>query len=217
MKKFILFLLFACSNVFAMSGEGWFGMSQFGHQPDGIWYQNSLAHSLHMTSPTAGFGVTGNVADWVRWRAGYAYLGRVTSSAEATASDEDYATKRCNGKVCWPLSHWYGSGNVQGLYATLNPEHQVGSIKIIGEAGLWLYRPTWTMTIPDWRRCQDCRPEYLQVQHKPRWQPGLTLGIGLRYARTTLMLSRYTAEASGDEWPAVYHGGCTVLSIRQEF
>lgn len=203
----------------AAAWEASIGVTRFDAQPNGIWYQQgpTTPYKLDLTSHMLAIGATDRFANGLRWRAGAMYLGKARSTAVATASDEDYATLACGGNPCWPLSNWHGEGSVAGLYATLNPERRIGPVTLVGEIGLTLYRPTWTMTIPDWRGCRECPPQYLQVVHKPRLQPGLIAGIGLRLNdRLTIMLNRTTATASHDEWPAIYKHA-TMLSARWEF
>lgn len=211
-------VLYLASSA-AATWEASVGITRFDSQPNGIWYQQGATtpYKLDLTSPAISIGVTDRFAGGLRWRVGAMHLGKARSTAIATASDADYATRACGGNPCWPLSHWHGEGSVSGLYAALNPEHRLGPVTLVGEIGLMLYRPTWIMTIPDWRPCRDCPPQYLQVVHHPRWQPGLTAGIGVRLSnRLTVMLNRVTATASGDEWPAIYKHA-TMLSARWEF
>jgi hypothetical protein len=145
-------------------------------------------------------------------------LGKVTSSAVASASDENYLSCRNDHSKCWPLSHWYGTGNVQELYLTASHEFDVHGMRIIGEVGAKAYRPTWNMTIPDWRPTADGPSQFLQVHHDPKIQYGYILGVGLQVTdKSSVMLSVEPARADHDEFPAIYTGKVIRATVRHEF
>ena len=78
------------------------GESKFASQPNGTWYQNGFAHDLDLTSPSLSIGATGYVNDWMRWHAGYMYLGDASSNAIAVSSDAAYAKYGANAGKYWP-------------------------------------------------------------------------------------------------------------------
>lgn len=204
------------------------GYSRYGHQPNGIWYQDGFPHKLKLEAPSLSIGARGWIAEKWGWRAGYIHLGRAEVNAQVQASDAVYnpaSPTRCNGP-CWPLSKLHGVGSVHGLYATVNPHFQLGGVTWMAEAGLFLYKPYWVVDIPVWYTNPDpaSGPDSARFARRPGWQPGIVLGIGFRFAdRFTLMFNRYTASAkAGDDpndttrYPAVYRG-CSVLSLRYDF
>lgn len=165
------------------------GASQFTTGPDGVWYQKEFEHHIETRSAAGAIGINGD-----NWRLGYQYLGRVTSSALASASDADHG---------WPLSHWYGHGSVDGFYAAWVPKYV--------EIGAYAYRARWSMHIPDWRHCATCASQDLTVTHKPQWD--ITPYIGLHYGPLAITY-RKNIEAKGDQWPAVFAGPVWSAELR---
>jgi hypothetical protein len=105
------------------------------------------------------------------------HLGNVTSSAEAVANDANYDSVKheCIG-TCWPTSHWYGSGNVQGIFGTR--VHSYGPWSF--EYGIYLYRPSWSVHIPDYVWKLDQPRVDITVNNSPHLQ--ITPMLGVRYA-----------------------------------
>lgn len=165
------------------------GASHFTTGPDGVWYQSEFAHTIHTESATAAIGLSGD-----NWRAGYQYLGRVTSTALASASDSDHN---------WPLSHFDGHGYVDGLYAAWVPRWI--------EIGAYAYRARWQEHIPDWRHCADCAPVDLTVTHRPTWD--ITPYVGVHYGPVAITY-RHDIRARSDAWPAVYSGPVWTAELR---
>ena len=182
------------------------GYSNFSHQPDGVWYQEPFPHTLVTRSPNFAIG-----AATKDYRFGYEYFGRVTTSALATASDADYNLNGANAK--WPLSHWYGEGKVEGLYAS-KLWHD-GNFFL--ETGVYVYRPTWSMTIPDWRPCETCPPQYLKVTHDPKFNASPILGIGYMSEGHVFTLNIRQTQTRGDQWPAFYSGISTQVQYRRRY
>jgi hypothetical protein len=194
------------------------GVSQFTAHDDGVWYQEAFPYKLNLTSPSLGLRYDGD-----GWTAGYMHLGRVTSNAKAVALDGrvegdggyNSSTKACNGP-CWPLSTWHGNGEVQGLFFGLtkpvNPEWTI-------EGGIYLYRPTWEMNIPDWIGCRDCKPAPLSVKHHAFWQPGPYVGIRWQLPSNPLSLnfSIWQTATRGDEWCSLYTGATYNVSLGYSF
>jgi hypothetical protein len=196
------------------------GVSRFMAQRDGVWYQKGFPHEIVLTSVTAQLGMTGSITESTRWRAGYKYLGKFSSSAEAV-SDANYnqQTKSCNGP-CEPVQHFYGTGSIQAVYATLDPEWYFGGHAVSVEIGPTLYRATWVEEVPDWRPCEGVAPcgrQAIAVRHHANWQTGAVLGAGVRFGRTTYRAGIWFAEAGGDIYPGVYDCCGLDLSIGVEF
>lgn len=201
-----------------------FGYTHFGHQPNGIWYQEGFPYKITLDTPSVSVGARGKINDTWGWRAGYINLGRAEVHSQVLADETVYnpsSPTHCNGP-CWPLSQLHAVGDVQGLYATVNPQFQYWGINWVGEAGLFLYRPSWVVDIPVWYTNPAGPPDSTRFTRKVTWQPGVTLGIGFRFKDAfTFMLNRYTCDAKSgnaeDQYPAIYHGGATVMSIRYDF
>lgn len=199
------------------------GLTHFTRAENGIWYQEGFPYRLQMDSPSLSVGVRHKIADnlviidRINLRGGYEFLGRVKSTAVATASDEDYATCSHDTSTCWPTSHWYGVGDVQGLYLTLQPEIDIGDYSLFAEAGVSFYRSSWRVDIPDWRPTREGPERYLTATHQTRWERTNILGVGIRRGAWSLAYTQRKARATGDEFPAVYEGKARNISIRFAF
>lgn len=199
------------------------GITHATHQDNMTWWQEEFPHKLRMNSPSVSVGLKQVVAENVLGferaygRVGYEYLGRFSSSALATASDEDYGACRYHTETCWPLSHWYGVGTVQGLYATLQPEIDMQGYSIFFEGGMSLYRSSWRVSIPDWRPTREGPVQSLTATHATRWEATYILGLGVRSGALSAAYTVRRAEATGDLFPAIYRGTAKNLSLRYSF
>jgi hypothetical protein len=201
-----ILILFFCLITNSYALEIGLGITQFGQQPDGVWYQKPFPHTMVVTSPSVLLGYNNGT-----YRGGYEYIGTVRTYAVASASDPDYNTYGANAK--WPLSHWYGRGSVQGLYFS-----RLWTINTFFlETGLFLYRPTWTVTIPDWRRIETGPSSYLQVVHNPTLNLTPILGVGYKNNNYSFVLNARQTQTRGDIWPAYYKGLSYKLEIRYNF
>lgn len=224
MKAILILAALLLSPLCAAEVELGTGLTRFGSAPNGTWYQEEFDHKLQLDSPSLSVGVRYKLADnlvvidRINLRAGYEYLGRVKSSALATASDEDYATCRYDTSTCWPLSHWYGVGDVQGLYVTLQPEIDIGGgYALFAEAGVSLYRSAWQVDIPDWRPTREGPEQSITAVHKTRWERTSVVGVGVRHGAWSLAYTQRNARATGDEFPAAYEGTAHNVSLRYAF
>jgi hypothetical protein len=206
--------------------EAGIGVSKFTGQHDQTtWYEQDVnggkddfPYKFDLTSPNFSVGVVAKVTDKTKIHAGYKYVGKVTSWARASASDQNYFDCRYDTSKCWPLSTWYGKGTVQELYLTASHDFKVGRATLIGEAGVTAYRPTWTETIPDWRPGPDAPTQFVRVDHNPKIQYGGLLGAGIKINDTTsLMFELEKHYAGGDDVPAVYKGVTRQVILKHEF
>ena len=225
---FKLFVFLLCLMAFSAHAERpqiefGLGITHATHQDNMTWWQEEFPHSLRMNSPSLSVGLKGvlreSVAGFERinWRAGYEYLGKFRSTALATASDADYGACRYDLNKCWPLSHWAGVGAVQGLYATLQPEIDMGTYSIFFEGGVSAYYSTWKVDIPDWRPTREGPVQSLTATHKAKWQITYMLGLGVRKGPVSLAYTIRRAEATGDLFPAIYHDKAHNVSLRYAF
>lgn len=157
--------------------------------PTGIWWQHEYTHQLPKDVPAAGIRFDQSIGQAWSVGAGFTYVGRFRSHAQAIASDQAYDTH-----VSYPLSDWYGDERVQALY--LVARRSFG--KWFVEAGPVLTRSTWSMTIPNYLQCAqpyclapDVYPPYWlrvggkrQTRHDPMAAIGyqLTSRAGVRLA-----------------------------------
>jgi hypothetical protein len=186
------------------------GKSTFQVQRDGTWYQQPFQHEIDLTSSAWAIGMTGKLSDSIRWRAGYAYLGTVSSNAQAVTSDAAYAKYGANAGLYSPMYTWIGTGQVREVYATIAPELHRGLWTYSFEAGYAIYYPTWHERIYEgWG--------IYPADHKTRFEITPIIGFSIGYRKTSMVLSFQSVNAAGDEYPAVYKGVVKTLSMRQKF
>lgn len=198
------------------------GVTQFQPHEDGTWYQKAFPYQLNMTSGSMGLRYdTTPDQSGLSYSVGYMHLGIVTSSAIATSidgkvpGDNGYnpAIQACNGD-CGYLSHWYGHGSVQGVFGSIVKSYGPWSI----EAGLYLYKPTWSVNIPDFvDLCRTCPSYQVTVGHEPIMQVGPMLGLRYRKDQWSLNLSMWQTQSHGDHWPSLYTGQSYNLSLGYSF
>ena len=182
------------------------GHTEFRKAEDGLWYQAEFDHTVDLSATSWSVGIKHE-----KWRFGYEYFGRVTSHALATASDEDYL----DGPPYWPLSNWYGKGETRGIYLTR--EFDISEHFFV-ELGAWAYQSTWLMTIPDWRACETCQTQFVQVKHNNDVQYNGLLGIGYRPSDgIDIALTVRAVQNGGDEWPTIVRDYSPNLSFRVSF
>lgn len=207
MRYILVFLIFISSFAYS-SIELSLGATKFGQVPDGIWYQEKFEHHLDLTSLSRSIGISGD-----SWRTGYLWLGKSSSNSLAVAADNNYNSKNpptyCNGK-CWPLSHWYGSGDVDGFY--LGKAYALSEYKY--EIGAYAYRPRWKTNIPDWVSCETCKPQPILVSHDSKVQ--FTPYVGLGYNKFWLTIFT-DISARGDKTPAIYGNVAFNIEYRIKF
>jgi len=189
------------------------GVTDFNITPNGIWYQEAFQHKISRRSPSIGFDyILGNGDKW-QFGVGYLYVGKVSSYAEAVADDANYdlKTNTCVGK-CLPLSHWYGQGNVQQISFFTRSNYGYW----FADIGVSVYRPSWSVDIPDYRPYNEIPEVYKRVDHIPRIEALPTFAIGYRQDKIIVKLSIVPTVAHGD-WPAIYRGVSPNLSVGYSF
>ena len=193
------------------------GLRQYQAAPNGIWYQRGFGYNLHLTGPVISFGVIGQIRPWLRYGVRYLDLGSESTNSIDTPSDANYnGMNGCVGR-CWPLANFVGHGEVQGVALTLQPQYRIAPrLYSFVEGGAWLYRPTWGVTVYDWRPAPTASPQTISVQHHALMQVGWTLGAGVRYGRTSLAMDVYDTQTTGDQWTSISRTAWTLM-IRQEF
>lgn len=191
--KMIIALVFAAASLpaAAVQFEMGVGASMSPDRGDGYWYQEAFPHKMQMAAPSFEVGITGDA--WQRgryglaWHADWAWLGTIHTSAEATPSDANYnlKTKSCNGP-CWPMSTFNGSGHDQGFLFTLEPYVMVGGYRLAVEAGPYLHKSVWSVTVPNWRPTEDATPRSITVENQNKWRWGSVIGASVSKGNFTL-------------------------------
>lgn len=187
------------SSAHAVDLDAAIGLTQFGKQPDGIWYQVPYSNEIDLTSGSIRFGVSDGA-----WRAGAEYLGSVRSTAFAKASDHAYLHGRP-----YPLSTWLGKGRAYGIYLTRDFSFLF--------VGAYAYKTTWRMVVLDWVGCDgpdddNCRqmpPSHIQVNGRGDW--GVTPIVGVRLGQFTL--DARNIQTHGDPYPFGAKGLTWNLSV----
>lgn len=204
MKSFLLLLLVAItaeSQAHELTLSG--GISQYTKSSDGFWYQEAFPYTIHNTTPAVSVKyLTGSNHDNWQFGVSYNFLGHITSSALATASDANYNTdtKGCNGQ-CWPLSHWYGSGSVQNISILTHWNHSSG---LYLEGGLSITRAKWDVVVPDWRQCETCAPQPISVTEPKVYSYDPTVAVGYRKGLWSLQLNVSATHNKGDQYQMIY-------------
>ena len=207
MRRIALLLLLVAQQAFAVSPEFGIGMTRFGKQVDGVWYQQPYPHTLDLRSTSWKVGLTGKHG-W-RWHAGYEHLGKYDSYALAKGSDHAYLHGRQ-----YPLSTWIGNGEAGGLYVSAGPEYKSGSYTLHPTIGAYWYRASWTMHIPNWVGCawhdeHNCPllpPRPLTVHGLNKTYLGGMLGLSLARENVSLDLTARQIQTHGDPYPPIIKG-----------
>lgn len=216
MLRFIL--LFAISfNCFAMDGEISVGETHFAHPPDGLWYQQPFPHDIQLNSPSIALGISDYVSDGIRYHAGYRYLGRVTSNAQAVASDALYAKYGASAGNHIAMATWIGQGNVNMLYATLAPEYRVGDWTFAVEGGFTAYRSTWDEQVVNYQTTSNGPYQTSTLRHRPIIETGRTYGASIKYKQIEVVYSLFDITTTGDGYPSAYVGMAQNISVRYRF
>lgn len=213
-KILILFLLLPLSA--GAEVELSVGYTQFGKQENGYWYQDGFAHTLNMSSPSASIGITDKFYERYRYHVGYKYLGHVSTTAQCMGSDALYASYQRTGRNPLKLGTFTGDGSVNELYFTAGPEFNSGDWHIGLEAGLSVYRPTWTEQGVGFQTAVGATPMNHQWEGHPRIMTGGIIGISAGYGQTDIVLSVQDIDGKDAVW-SVYHGLASNLSVRYQF
>ena len=184
------------------------GVTNFYTAPNGIWYQEAFPHKIKSVSPSLFVEIVKDKGD-LTYGFNYMYVGTATSRALAVGKDSNYnlATNQCNGK-CLPLVQFNGVGSVNSIGVFVRRNFQPYYI----DFGINLMRPTWKMDMPDWTD-GDQERYHLHVEHNPKLQVMPSLSFGYR----NIKLSFIPTVAHGDEWPAIYRGVSTNISVGYKF
>lgn len=209
--------LIAPSISHAVDFEMAAGETSFHEQHMGIWYQGGFPATISLHSQSLSLGATDYVLPWLRWHAGYTYLGSASSNAQAVGSDAAYMKWGPNAvNHGYNAGQWHGSGNVNLLYATLAPEIRRGDWTFSIEGGVTAYKPMWTEQVTGWNACAYCATSSVTVSHNGI-MTGAVAGFGIAYQRVEFLVEEMTIAAAGDNVPAIYVHKATNVSLRFRF
>jgi len=187
------------------------GITKFQQQTNGIWYQEGFDHSLKLKSASYSAKIFSHPsANGWQVGVGYTYVGKAASEAVATASDANYdpIKKACVGP-CWPLSHWYGAGTVQGVSLLARKNFESGWYV---EGGLMASRATYSVNIPDWIACATCATQNVTATQPVKTLFDPTVAIGYRRGPWAASLSVVPTHMTDGSY-AIFKGGSPILAI----
>lgn len=223
--KRLAFLVLGLFMAVAAAAQGFtaqLGASQFTAHGDGVWWQEPFTHQLNMRTPSVGlrYDTAPGGPLGLSYAVGYMNLGKVTTAAQAVALDGaapgdggyNPATRACNGE-CWRLSNWFGSGSVQGVYGAASKAFGPWSV----EAGLYLYKPTWRMVIPDMVWCRECAPVHHVVTDSGAWNLGPMVGLKYRGDGWNITASAWQTFTRKTDYASAYYKATFNLSTGIEF
>ena len=166
MKKFLLACLLAIAPVAYAEPRIEFGLGYAqGHKmPDNTWYQKGFPYSMDLRSASWSLGVTDDITPTLRYHVKYVAFGVAKTDALATPVDDNFlagATPPCKGE-CVAVSRFVGSGRSDGIAAMLE-KHTTGEIEYGVSGGLFVFQPTWDVTVYNWK--QRAEDPGITIQH----------------------------------------------------
>lgn len=175
--------------VHGLQVEAGIGQSSTGMPPNGIYWQRhddgQGYHHFSLRSDNYYLGVTGYATSWMRWRAGYMYLGTFRSSALAV-QDERFSGTGCVPAGCGAWRHYITEASYRGALLSLAPELRLGDYKLFVEAGVFLYIPKMDITT---LRDDQAPVEVGYYHYKSGWMASPMLGAGVEHTRTGTQLA----------------------------
>ena len=139
-------------------------------------FEAAVGHSTGMMNYAYSLGVTGLVTDNLRWRAGFASLGK--PSYNHLVSPADAADDILAGDGPGPY-YWAAQPNDRELYFTLAPEMHRGEWIFSLEGGVGIYRPAFQQDLSI-----GSRPDPLQS----RINLSPIFGFSVGYQKTSVVL-----------------------------
>lgn len=218
MKHLLALLLVMClPSAYAVDFEASIGAAKFHDLGNMTWYQEGLPHRLQLTTPAFELGVTGDIIPGLAWHVGYVYLGRVRTDAVATPDDANYNryTKSCEGQ-CIAHSNFTGRGDSHGVKLTLEPYTVYRGWRIGIEAGAYVSKNRWAVTVYDWIGSPGDTPKTIRVDDRSGWRAAPVVGLSIGRGAWALVYRSYWNRSHGAEYPAIWRRTDT-LSVRYRF
>lgn len=201
------------------------GVTRFGTQANGVWYQKGLPYSLDVVSPTIKIGFSNS-----DWSFGYTYIGTVSSDCLCTPTDSNYDNR--NHRLHdprEPLTRFKGSGDVQGVFAErvvlrynlVGQETKWGSAHAFVRVGALAYWPRWTVKVGDeknpWHPWEDWNARVIDtVHHRSRVRLSPSLALGAAVPPWSLQMTGYLWLKGEEPFTPLYDGAAT-LTVRYTF
>lgn len=197
------------------------GVAHYEARGNMMWYQEGLPHRLELNAPAFELGLTGTLLERGRWgldwHAGYAYMGTAHSDALATPDDRNYskATKSCVGE-CIAHSRFVGNGHVHGIKLTLEPTYTYNGIRFGIEAGAYVYRPTWNVTVYNWIPEKGAEPQTITAAGNRHVGVTPVAGVSIGYGNLSVSFLHYFNTGSGAPFHSLWNGTSTLM-LRYKF
>lgn len=214
-RNLILIIVAVLVVLWADLAKAWQLEASFGrtyytgsNMQGGDWRQSGptsqgFRDEFHLNPTSYTIGATGDLASNWKWRAGYADLGKATSTAIATKwdMDFDFQNQVCT-RNCDALTTFVGSSEVQGVYATAVREFKAGDYTLSLEAGAWLYRNKFKLWV--YNPVGTSAPYFTEESYglgemdiKNKYTVGPVFGFGVGKGNATLAMTAYTVRHSG--------------------
>lgn len=203
MKRIIAVLVVSLSlSANAWEVEASVGQTHFSRSVNGVWWEKGWWNEWNTKSNSAYIGATDYVnyeSRWfsrLRWRAGFQYLGQVSSRALVTNDGEYNGHNGCVSTGCTSMVNMRTEGSVRGFTAALAPEWYVGNgYRVFVEAGLFAYVPKIDVYFSDVTTPNDEN----HYSYKGGINFGPTLGIGISNKNMDVVLTAYKLDATNDK------------------
>lgn len=189
--KYLLAIIALLSSITsgAVEVEIGIGQSTTGMPPNGIYWQRHDdgrgPYVFDLKSPSYYLGITGRTTSWLRWRAGYQYLGNFTGNALAV-QDEKFTGSGCVPEGCGDWRLYISESSYRGLRFSLAPEARMGDYKIFVEAGFLLYIPKLDVIT---MRADQAPGDVGYYHYKSGWMASPLVGVGVEHIQTKTMLT----------------------------
>lgn len=187
---FSIFLALCAMTAHAVEFEAGLGVAQTQRQDNGTWYQEGFPYSLDLTKKAFYLGVREQITPTVSAHVDYVNFGILHTDAIATTDDNyDPVAHGCKG-TCVAQSHFVGSGRSDGLKVAA--QWMPGGDKGFGLiGGVFLFKPSWKVTVYDWTLAYDMPPRTIQHSIQSRWTLRPVIGVSYRIDRFDLRLEHY--------------------------
>lgn len=167
------------------------GITQATPVGNGGWYQLGLPHHLDLRSSTWSVGLVHDLAPQWRGRVQYVNLGMYRSDAMAADRDEDYSPA---AHACLPgcnVARYIGNGSANGIVIAAERLFDFGAWRLGIEAGPYLYRPIWRVTVEGWKAAKDQPGQTIQHNNPEHLKIGAVVGFSVGQGAWSLSLRHY--------------------------
>lgn len=204
------------------------GLSHYAIEPDGIWYQVGMPHSIQRNGRVWQIGMGGDIAqmDVHASRIGLAYhvdyvnLGHARATCDCTTIDADYdahAHRLIVPQSVAPVARYAGNGMAQGIKIAIEPYITFRGYRFGYEYGEFVFRSPWRDTVYDWPASPQ-GPFITGTNYSPtRLQPGRVFGFSVSRGHFTLSYEHYRMPISASASIPPFYTGAQVVMLTYQF